>query len=363
MMVCDEAQAIKNHRGSQFTCIRKIGRASTLLLSGTFIANRWTDVFAFTRLLSNIPINSMNDFKAKFGSILKKKACGPGKIRARKLQQVLQCVTVARGAELLDLPGLRRERLEYEPTEQEREASDEFMKQYFRAMGIDHNDVSRTYDAVSNHDDGKLGLANKAVRMLCHPLMADAGWNNPNTRYHLLTNLWKNPAIAADSSRVRFFLRLFEEIGDEKALIFSESTDFLDILEIALSYKQTPCLRLDGRTPMNQRKGILAQFNSSGNTRPLLLTRGVGGVGLNAQSASVVFIMEVWWNRTWEEQADGRAFRIGQLKEVRSIRIRASGTLVDNHIAAVQQLKVKVNNRISAGLVRPDDKEPEIHFK
>ena len=48
----------------------------------------------------------------------------------------------------------------------------------------------------------------------------------------------------------------------------------------------------------------------------MLLSKSVGSVGLNLTEANRIIIVEPHWNPTQDDQSIGRAYRIGQKKDV-----------------------------------------------
>ena len=52
-----------------------------------------------------------------------------------------------------------------------------------------------------------------------------------------------------------------------------------------------------------------------------LISLKAGGTGLNLTGADLVIHYDPWWNPTAEEQATGRAHRIGQTKKVEVLRL------------------------------------------
>ena len=47
-----------------------------------------------------------------------------------------------------------------------------------------------------------------------------------------------------------------------------------------------------------------------------LISTKAGGLGLNITGANRVILMDFGWNPTWEQQAIGRAYRLGQKQPV-----------------------------------------------
>ncbi|PVH86946.1 hypothetical protein DL98DRAFT_480893 [Cadophora sp. DSE1049] len=99
----------------------------------------------------------------------------------------------------------------------------------------------------------------------------------------------------------------------DKTLVFSSSIPTLDFLENLFKRQGRVFARLDGKTPMSKRQGLIKAFNAGGLDIYLISTTA-GGLGLNLQSANRVVIFDFKYNPIQEQQAVGRAFRIGQLK-------------------------------------------------
>ena len=124
---------------------------------------------------------------------------------------------------------------------------------------------------------------------------------------------------------------LFEELRDlhacgEKAVVFSQWTTFLDLLEVAFrkdaaAPRDVQLARLDGTVSQANREKLLRAFSSAERGAPnvLLVSLKAGGTGLNLVSASRCYLMDPWWNPAVEDQAIHRLHRVGQ---TRSVRVR-----------------------------------------
>lgn len=114
-----------------------------------------------------------------------------------------------------------------------------------------------------------------------------------------------------------------------KILVFSRSTQLLDILEACLWQQgwSPQVLRLDGTTPSGNRQRLVDEFNASATRGVFLISTRAGGVGLNLTSASVVVIFDPDWNPFSDLQAQDRSFRIGQTRVVEVYRFLGAGTI------------------------------------
>ncbi|KAI9776473.1 MAG: hypothetical protein M1835_005510 [Candelina submexicana] len=148
------------------------------------------------------------------------------------------------------------------------------------------------------------------------------------------------------SYKVQIFnqiLNAASEIG-EKVLVFSHSIPTLNFLESLLKTASRRYSRLDGKTKMTDRQKATKDFNT-GNTEVYLVSTKAGGLGLNLPGANRVIIFDFKFNPILEEQAVGRAYRIGQTKPVYVYRFLAGGTfeeVVHNKAVFKMQLASRV---------------------
>ena len=166
---------------------------------------------------------------------------------------------------------------------------------------------------------------------------------------------------ARNLSRVKAFLQLYREIIDnhmnDRVLVFSISIMFLDIIAIALKHEfgdTVKPLRYDGRINGVQQSLVADALAGATAMKPMLISAGTGGLGLNLQAANIVIRLEPWWNKNLEAQADCRAFRSGQTKTV-TVYHSVSTSRIDGLIIRTQNKKRQVNNSIMQALEREDD--------
>ena len=147
--------------------------------------------------------------------------------------------------------------------------------------------------------------------------------------------------MAADASaKLRALRELLDEAvdGGHRALVFSQFTSVLDLIEPELAARGLPCLRLDGSTPPQDRLEICDRFNADATLPVLLISLKAGGTGLNLTGADTVVHFDPWWNPAVEAQATDRAHRLGQTRAVTSYKLIAAGT-VEERVLALQQSK------------------------
>ena len=133
------------------------------------------------------------------------------------------------------------------------------------------------------------------------------------------------------------------EIRD-KLLIFSHTLDTLNYVEEQMKKAHVRYSRIDGMVQPTDRQQITKEFNSS-NVEVCLISTRAGGQGLNLFGANRVVILDDHFNPMWEEQAVGRAYRIGQTKSVFVYYLMVAGTFeetIHNQSVFKQQLARRV---------------------
>ncbi|RYZ46267.1 MAG: DEAD/DEAH box helicase, partial [Myxococcaceae bacterium] len=143
---------------------------------------------------------------------------------------------------------------------------------------------------------------------------------------------------AKTSSKVQTLVDALETAVSEghKALVFSQWTSLLDLIEPGLKGAGIAFERLDGTT--TNRGDITSRFQGPDGAPVLLMSLKAGGTGLNLTAADHVFLMDPWWNPAVEAQAADRAHRIGQERPVMVYRLVSQGT-VEEKILGLQEKK------------------------
>ncbi|KAI8997113.1 SNF2 family N-terminal domain-containing protein [Pilobolus umbonatus] len=131
-----------------------------------------------------------------------------------------------------------------------------------------------------------------------------------------------------------------------RVLIFFQMTQVMSIMEDFLNYKGFSYLRLDGSTKADDRSELLRLFNAEDSPYfVFLLSTRAGGLGLNLQTADTVIIFDSDWNPHQDLQAQDRAHRIGQTKEVRIFRLISSNS-VEESILARANYKLDIDGKV-----------------
>jgi SWI/SNF-related matrix-associated actin-dependent regulator of chromatin subfamily A member 5 len=129
--------------------------------------------------------------------------------------------------------------------------------------------------------------------------------------------------IVNNSGKMAVLDRLLPIIKHQgsRVLIFSQMSRMLDILEDYCVFKRFNYCRIDGNTSHEDRVSAIDEFNAPGSEKFIfLLTTRAGGLGINLATADTVFMYDNDWNPQCDLQAEDRAHRIGQKKQVKVYR-------------------------------------------
>ncbi|XP_022930385.1 probable ATP-dependent DNA helicase CHR12 [Cucurbita moschata] len=166
-------------------------------------------------------------------------------------------------------------------------------------------------------------------------------------------NIWRKEEIIRASGKFELLDRLLPKLhrAGHRVLLFSQMTRLMDILEIYLQLHDFKYLRLDGSTKTEERGALVKQFNAPDSpVFMFLLSTRAGGLGLNLQTADTVIIFDSDWNPQMDQQAEDRAHRIGQKKEVRVFVLVSVGSVEEVILERAKQ-KMGIDAKvIQAGL-------------
>ncbi len=123
-----------------------------------------------------------------------------------------------------------------------------------------------------------------------------------------------------------------------RALLFSQFTDErygVGLLAHRLAKFQP--LTYTGAMSSAEKSRAIEAFLGGDRHKLLILSLRAGGFGLNLQSASYVFHFDRWWNPAVEDQAEGRAHRMGQTYPVTAIKYVCTGTIEERIEAKLRE--------------------------
>ena len=146
------------------------------------------------------------------------------------------------------------------------------------------------------------------------------------------------------SGKMKVLAKLLKEFTrrNSRLLLFSYSTQMLDLIQNFVRSEGYSFLRLDGSTPNKNRQALVDQYQADDNIFLFLISTKAGGLGLNLTAANVVIIFDVNFNPSNDEQAQDRAYRIGQQRDVLVIRLVTRGTIEElKYIRQIYKVQLK----------------------
>lgn len=330
-IVLDESHHIKNPQAQTTRAAWQLTAKTKIALSGTPIMNSTADLHSQMHFLMPGLLGAPEFFKKEYTIPIEQQA---NQEKAAVLQKLIRPFLLRRTKEQVakDLPARTESVLWCEMNADQRYAY-ESIKENIRTNIF-------TEIAANGLNKGKLGVLAglTKLRQLCNS-----------------AELIKDEDVFTyDSVKTKVLIDELQCIVPQhRALVFSQFTSMLDLLERDLEKAGMATLRLDGQTNIRQRQELVNEFQSEDSEAAVfLISLKAGNTGLTLTKADYVFLFDPWWNTSVENQAIDRAHRIGQQQQVFAYRmicrnsieekiIKLAGTkkkLSDDLIAAEESL-------------------------
>lgn len=154
-----------------------------------------------------------------------------------------------------------------------------------------------------------------------------------------------------DCGKLQKLAKLLQELkdGGHRALIFTQMTKVLDILEQFLNILGIRYMRLDGATKIEDRQILTERFNSDPRITVFILSTRSGGLGINLTGADTVIFYDSDWNPAMDKQCQDRCHRIGQTRDVHIYRFVSEYTIESNILKKANQKRHLDNVVIQEG--------------
>jgi superfamily II DNA or RNA helicase len=312
VVVLDEAQAIKNPGSQTARAAFDLRGKFRIALTGTPVENRLEELWSVMHFTNPGLLGGASDFQQRYSAPI---AIGDRDAAIRLRARIRPFV-------------LRRTKREVLPELPPRTDS---------VLHVELDEVERSvYDAVRVAT--KQDVADKLARGGGVLAALEALLRLRQAACHAKLVPGQN---ADRSSKIERLLETLEELlaDGHKALVFSQWTSLLDLVEPHLRTAGIRFTRLDGTT--QDRAGAVRQFQDDDGPPLMLVSLKAGGTGLNLTAADHVFLLDPWWNPAVEDQAADRAHRIGQDRPVMVYRMVAKDT-VEERILALQERKRRI---------------------
>lgn len=312
-LILDEAQAIKNSASQTAQAVKSLKAARKFALTGTPIEN------------------SVDELEAIFSTVF------PALFTGRLTFKELPAGRIASIVSPFILRRLKKEVLEELPdridTEQRTELLDEQKQVYLAYLARLRDDTEQDLLTDGFHKSRMKILAGitRLRQICCHPSLFIENYTGGSGK---LAQLLETVQECRDSGR--------------RMLVFSQFSSMLALIRQSLDDAGVQPFYLDGSTPARERVELCRRFNE-GEGEVFLISLKAGGTGLNLTGADTVILYDLWWNPAVEEQAIGRAHRMGQRNVVQVIRLITEGSIEEKILELQQRKKDLIEEVIEAG--------------
>ncbi|RZM17780.1 MAG: DEAD/DEAH box helicase, partial [Pedobacter sp.] len=324
-VVLDESQAIKNPSSKVTKAASLLTAKNRLCMSGTPLQNNTFDIFAQMNFLNPGLLGTMEFFRNEFATPIDKFGEQEQKDHLRKL---LYPFILRRTKEQVakDLPDKTETILFCEMEKEQRKIYDAYRNSY----------RDKILGTISEQGIDKSQLTILQGLMKLRQICDSPAILNEEDKY-------PNHSIKLDE----LAREIAENIGEHKALIFSQFLGMLGLIREKLKEQGIQYEYFDGSTSATDREKAIQNFQNNDDCRVFLISLKAGGVGLNLTAADYVYIVDPWWNPAVEQQAIDRTHRIGQTKNIFAYRMICIDTIEDKILQLQEKKKILARELIS----------------
>ncbi|RSL69376.1 hypothetical protein CEP53_002228 [Fusarium sp. AF-6] len=340
-VVLDEAHIIRRPTTTFYRACHSLHANSRWCLTGTPIQNKLTDIGTLFSFIRANPFNNPSVFRRHIELAYEDTMEDPVLVKER-LILLLQALCLRRTREVLDLPRTRQHIVRLNFTSEERD-------QYEKTKNILVRTIKNRVGEIENSSKFGLFQMTLQLRILCnHGTFQKAfswhrrslqdekeavlGSHGRNDQDVEMSDAPVKKSSAEDdhqhyfnsdgvSTKMKAIIRdVGKNLWTTKSIIFSCWTRTLHLLSRHLRDARIPYHQIDGDCPIPSRQEKLDAFARDDDIPVLIMTTGTGAFGLNLTCANRIFIAELQWNPSVENQAIARAIRLGQENEVLVMR-------------------------------------------
>jgi len=326
IVILDEGQKIRNPHANVTIAAKRFSTPHRIILSGSPIQNKLEELWSLFDFVCPGRLGTLPVFLEEFANPIESGSLvGSGETRvqaayqcAMALRELTQpCIlrrTKAECMDVLKLPHKSEQVLFCNLTPEQYQVYIHFLQT---------EQVRRARTATSDRKAiGAVFFSINILRKLCnHPdlLLLNAA---PEA---CPPDMWAHEK----SGKMKVLAEIMKLWHRDKhrALIFVQTIQMLEVLQLWMNKIGYTHLRIDGTTPVKKRLKMIDEFNANKDLFCMLLTTRVGGVGLNIIGADRVLIFDPDWNPMTDVQARERAWRIGQKRDVAVYRLVCTGTV------------------------------------
>lgn len=317
-IIADEAQYLKNSTTQNAKCIKELKADTRYALTGTPIENSLAELWSIFDYIMPGYLFSYKKFKTIYETPIVR---DNDKKALNKLKMLIEPFVLRRTKKevLTELP-------EKTITVLNNQMKEEQEKIYMNYLARAKADVANALDvnAYPRSQMQILAALTRLRQICCHPSLFVEGYTEGSSK------LEQCMEIVRDATE-----------GGHKILLFSGYTSMLKIIEEELKQTGINYFKLTGSTKVEDRIGLVDEFNENKDVKVFLISLKAGGTGLNLTGADMVIHYDPWWNASAENQATDRAYRIGQKNNVQVYKLITENS-IEEKIYNLQQRKTEL---------------------
>ena len=314
--VLDEGQYIKNSSTLISKAVKRLRCRQRFILTGTLIENRLSELWNLFDFLMPGYLYTHSTFVEKLEKPAVKSGDTETLTRLRRLVKPFMLRRLKKDV-LRELPPVIEHVRRISMSKEER-------KIYLATAAKLKGDL--------DDGGGKLQILSALTRLrqiCCDPALCYENYDGPSGKLEACLELCAGMA----------------ENGHQ-ILLFSQFTSMLDRIRPRLKEFGISSFTLQGSTPKEKRAELVRRFNA-GEAQVFLISLKAGGTGLNLTAADVVIHYDPWWNLAAQDQATGRAHRIGQRSSVQVYKLIATDT-IEEKILKLQEDKAALLSSVAS---------------
>lgn len=393
-IVLDEAQQIRNSKSKQFKAIEEVSRNAEyrLALTGTPFVNKPEDIHSLLAFIGLKPLSDAGTFNAYITEPIKdRKRAGLTRLRAaliyvalRRTKAIVPNLKMAdKTVQVCEVP--------FPEDSQHKDVHDVLYLAARSAFEASINGAGKEYteseEGVTKHAQSAMFSLLLRVRQACadgrlvsaaHFQAADEVIRSMKDEdgcvrklsarmgNEMLSHLQSTEKsderldVAGKGPKIEMLLHTIKQMqDDEKGVVFSQWTAYLDLIGDALREAGYKFTRIDGSMTTEARTQALEDLNHDDECRFILCSLKAAGVGINCTRANYCYMMDPWWNASIENQAIDRVHRLGQARPVHVFRFVMKNT-IEERMLKVQEAKATLGKGTMTKLSAAEEKVAKV---